>query len=189
MPSTKIGRFTGITSPHEELLDVLERNQVSPSPVPLLRARVDLATAPLHIEACLKQALDGITPEATTTLMNTWRISDLQEVQQKLLEPITQAWHPSGGGRWATPPTSVVPHQLPQVVQDFRLGLKRYGIPITEQMEVALTEALTSGMKVLQEDNALLEGIAKAYDNNPNYRHEVGRIVGIREVALSGDFQ
>ena len=56
-------------------------------------------------------------------------------------------------------------------------------------MEVALTEALASGMKVLQEDNALLEGIAKAYDNNPNHRHEVGRVVGIREVALSGDFK
>ena len=57
------------------------------------------------------------------------------------------------------------------------------------EMEVALTEALASGMKVLQEDNALLEGIAKAYDNNPNYRHEVGQVVGIREVALSGDFK
>ena len=57
------------------------------------------------------------------------------------------------------------------------------------EMEVAMTEALASGMKVLQEDNALLEGIAKAYDNNPNYRYEVGRVVGIREVATLRGFQ
>ena len=44
-------------------------------------------------------------------------------------------------------------------------------------------------MKVLQEDNTLLARIAKTHDNNPNYRHEVGRIMGIKEVVLTGDFR
>ena len=85
-------------------------------------------------------------------------------------------------------PRGIIPRQLPQAIQDFRLGLKRHEIPITDGVEVALTEALSSTMSALQEDNALLERIAKAYDNNPNFRHEVGRIMGIREVANSGSF-
>lgn len=188
MPSTKIARITGITSPHEELLDVFSRQSVEPSPVSLFRARIDLATAPLHIEACLKQTLEA-TPEVTNQLKEGLGTSDLQEAQRQLLNPITQAWHPSKGGRWSgSAERNIIPRQLPQAVQDFRLRLKRYDIPITDNMEVALTEALASAMCVLEEDNALLEKVAKAYDNNTNYRHEVGRIVGIREVALSGDF-
>ena len=43
-------------------------------------------------------------------------------------------------------------------------------------------------MKVLQEDNTLLARIAKTHDNNPNYRHEVGRIMGIREVVVNDNY-
>ena len=90
---------------------------------------------------------------------------------------------------WAISEGTGVPRNLPQAVQEFRLQLKRLDIPVTDEMEVALTEALWSAMNVLQADNEILVQIAKAFDNNPNYRHEVGRLVGIRDVALSGVFR
>lgn len=189
MPSTKINRLTGITSPHQAILNALGRNPVDPSPVPLLRARIDLATAPRHIEACLRNTLESLDVDLITAVTNKLRVSDLQEVQKQLLIPITQTWSPSGSGMWTISEGTGVPRNLPQAVQEFRLQLKRLDIPVTDEMEVALTEALWSAMNVLQADNDILVQIAKAFDNNPNYRHEVGRLVGIRDVALSGEFR
>ena len=134
--------------------------------------------------------LEEFDADFTGALMVRLQVSDLQEARKKLLDPITRTWHPSGGGRMARPEKgNIVPLRIPQAVQDFRFLLRRYDIPTNEGMEVALTEALASAMLVLQQDNSLLETIAKAYDNNPNYRHEVGKIVGVRDFALSSQFQ
>ena len=188
MPSTKIGRITELSSPYGKLLEGLEKGQdVNPSPIPLLRARVDLAQAPLHIKACLKQTLEGDNI-LLESLQHSIGSLFLEDILKKLLEPITHAWHPPDRGIMSTKTPRFEPRNLPQAIQDFRLRLKRYDVPISDSMEVATTEALASAMLVLTEDNALLTLMAKAFDNNPNYRHEVGRIVGIREVALSGSF-
>ena len=139
MPSTKIQRITGITSPHSEFLDMFDTENLDPSPLPLLRARIDLATAPRHIRACLKQTLEHLTPEFIEGLTERLTGYDSDTIHDKLLEPITQAWSPPGGSMWTTPPKPVVPRNLPQAVQDFRFELKKYSVPITDNMEVALT--------------------------------------------------
>lgn len=190
MSSTEIERLTGVTSPYDEILDALQRNGIDPSPLPLLQARIDFATAPLHIEACLKMTLEAAGSELTERIKDSRGADRFKTAEQFLLARFNQAWRPprvdlsSGAPR----PQRLVPESLPQMIQEFKSHLRQYEIPITECMEVALTEILAAGMRVLEEDNALLQGISRAYDNNPNYRHEVGRLVGIRAMALSGDF-
>ena len=124
MPSIKMDRITGITSPHAELLEALSQRKTDPSAVPLLKARIDVEQAPLHIEECLNQTFDN-APELEASVTNRMRASDRQELRQKLLYPITEAWNPSSGGRMSTStPRGIIPRQLPQAIQDFRLGLK-----------------------------------------------------------------
>ncbi len=175
--------------PYEEMLNALFESGLSPSPLPLLQARDDRAMVPLHIQACLKSAVEAANAETREQLKVKLGVLDMEHAIRELLKPVTHAWHPPDDpSRITWPPPPLVPPDIPQALKRFRLELKRCGVPVSDDIETALTEALASAMLVLKEDNALLERVAKAYDNNPNNRHEVGRIVAIREMALSGRF-
>ena len=49
-------------------------------------------------------------------------------------------------------------------------------------------ETQMNAMRVMREDIKLLEQIARSYDNNPNFRHEVGRVTAVREMARGGKY-
>lgn len=155
--------------------------------MPLLRARIDFETVPRHIEACLKATLESLDPcQMPDVVAEKLRTPDL--FLKELMTPIRNEWNPSSGGRWSVGKMPVRLDRIPQAVQNFRLGVIRQQIPVSEGMEVALTETLWSAMNVIQADNDILVKIAETFDNNLNYRHEVGRLVVIRDVALSGEF-
>ena len=196
MELSRFERASGVTPTDIDLLDVFD------SPIkPLMEARIRLSRAPAHIKFCLKQTLESdenllqsLQSQMTRhSYFGTTNANGIEEVCSNLLRPISVAWGQdtaSSSSRWYSQPVDIVtftPERLPDAIHSFRVQLKRYAIPISDLMELALTEATQNAMRVLLEDNRLLVRIAEAYNNNPNFRHEVGRLTAIREIARSGD--
>ena len=194
MELSRFERASGVTPADIDLLEVFD------SPIkPLMEARIRLSRAPVHIKSCLEQTLksDENLLQSVQSEMRNNRVridtNDIDAVFHVLLRPISNAWGQdtaSSSSRWHSQPVDIVtftPEKLPDALRSFREQLKRYDIPISDLMELALTEAIQNAMRVLLEDNRLLVRIAEAYNNNPNFRHEVGRLTAIREIARSGD--
>ena len=191
MELSRFERASGVTPANVDLLQVVDS-----SIRPLMEARIRLSRAPVHIKSCLEQTLksDAKLLQSVQSEMrnNHVRIdtNNIDEVFHVLLQPITQAWgQDTGSSRWYSRPVDIVtftPERLPDAFRSFREQLKRYNIPISDLMELAFEEAIQNAMLVLLEDNRLLVRIAEAYNNNPNFRHEVGRLTAIREIARGG---
>ena len=187
MEPSRFERAAGIVPTEIDLLEVFG------SPVkPLVEARIRLSRAPAHIKFCLKQTLedDERLLHSVLSKMNSRGnyvrkiTDDLDEICFELLRHITAAWDPHGAysRRSSSQPNDIVtftPERLPDAFQSFREQLKRYDVPISDLMELAMTEAHRNAMLVLLEDNRLLARVAEAYNNNPNFRHEVGRLTAI----------
>ena len=168
-----------------DLLEILERS-VSPSPAPLIRARLRLSCAPAQIRDCLRQTLEG-DEDLMKSIQNRMRETSEEVVYHQLLGSITRAWTVRHHQFQASEGADINPAVVPRALFDFRRQLNRFGVPISEPMEHTIMEAHRNAMQVMRQDIRLLEQIARSYDNNPNFRHEVGRVTAIREMARGGD--
>ncbi len=166
-----------------DILKILE-SSVSPSPAPLIRARLALSYAPARIRECLKRTLDG-DDELMKSIQSRMGETSEEVVYSQLLGPITRAW--TMRSRRASQGADAIPGVVWNILFDFRRQLNRFGVPVSEPMELAFTDAQRNAMRVMREDIRLLEQIAQLYDNNPNFRHEAGRVTAIREMARGGD--
>ena len=172
MPATNIADYTRIVLSNTALIDSLTAHEGSA----LIQARIDFCLSYAHIKESIRQTLtdtDSLSPRTTRWLANTESIDHGVEYLMSRLSH-------------SDPNSYIDMSNLAMDIHQFRLYLSRFQVPISDTAELALTDLLTNGLRIVQEDNRLLQQITNAYDNNPNYRHEVGRLTAIREVALSG---
>ena len=179
---------SGIIATKADILEIFENLEVSPSPTPLIQARLELSYAPARIKGCLVETLKGDC-ELMTNVQTKMRTTNVDEVYSRLLQPITHAWAPGdrGSREYTTEEADTNPEVVPDAIVKFRNEMNRFRAPISDMMELALAEAHRNAMIVMREDLNLLERVVQMYNNNPNFRHEVGRVVAIREVARGGD--
>ena len=156
------------------------------APTPLIRARLELSYAPVRIKDCLEQTLER-DEKLMKNVQNEMRVSSEEEVYSQLLHSITRAWAIRHRRNSGLEGVDINPEVVPDALFDFRLKLNRFGVPISGVMERTIMEAHRDAMQVMREDIKLLEEIAQAYDNNPNFRHKVGMLTAFRDMGRSGD--